>query len=77
MQPLPPKNQPMQKVNYLLTAQEAQRIKMLVATEIKKFQQRIIELESENCMLKEQLGLTGDESSNSSEENVQPNPIAW
>jgi len=65
---------PIKEINYVLTAQEAQKIKILVAKEIKKFQQRIIELESENIMLKQQLGVTSDEPS-TREEFTEQNPI--
>ena len=65
--------QAMKKVHYLLTTQEAQKIKQLVAKEIKKFQERIIQLETENIQLKQQLGIT--EEYGSEEELSQPNPI--
>lgn len=71
---------PQKEINYLLTAQEAQKIKILVAKEIKQFQQRIIELESENIMLKQQLGIIGEKSeeeqeSTQFEKSTEPNPI--
>ncbi len=69
---------PIKEINYLLTAQEAQKIKLLVAKEIQKFQQRIIQLESENIMLKEQLGLINNESTSataSEEERIEYNPL--
>ncbi len=67
-------SQSIPKVNYLLTAQEAQKIRALVVKEIRKFQERIIQLETENHLLKQQLGMPVDKYSNT-EEHTQPNPI--
>ncbi|GEM_PF-7037851 len=68
---------PIKEINYLLTTQEAQKIRALVTKEIKRFQQRIIQLESENIMLKQQLGMISEEGEESTmfEKSAEPNPI--
>ncbi len=58
-----------QNISYVLTLSEAQKIKYLVFKEIKKCQEKIIQLELENKILKEKLSQSPEPAQTTMEKN--------